>query len=57
MMSEIQLREYPWQVGLRFFQGIVQVVFLLILARFLSPVRFWSFRDRVHRDDGLRNPG
>lgn len=43
MMSEIQLREYPWQVGLRFFQGIVQIIFLLILARFLSPGDFGLF--------------
>ncbi|MGA7160095.1 MAG: oligosaccharide flippase family protein [Bacteroidota bacterium] len=42
-MSEIQLREYPWQVGLRFFQGTVQIIFLLILARFLSPDDFGLF--------------
>ncbi|HTR80098.1 MAG TPA: oligosaccharide flippase family protein [Bacteroidota bacterium] len=42
-MSEVQLREYPWQVGLRFFQGVAQIVFLLVLARYLSPEDFGLF--------------
>ncbi|HTX19456.1 MAG TPA: oligosaccharide flippase family protein [Bacteroidota bacterium] len=42
-MSEVQIKEYPWQVGLRFFQGIVQVFFLLILARSLPPIEFGLF--------------